>query len=59
MWQPGWEGMLGENGYMYIYMAESLCCEPEIITTLLTSYAPIQNKKYKKKNTITEKKQCS
>ena len=19
MWQPGWEGSLGENGYMYIY----------------------------------------
>ena len=41
---------------MYIYMAESLCCAPEIITTLLTGYAPIQNKKYKKKNTITGKK---
>ena len=20
MWQPGWEGRLGENGYIYIYM---------------------------------------
>ena len=19
MWQPGWEGSLGENGYMYVY----------------------------------------
>ena len=19
MWQPGWEGCLGENGYMYMY----------------------------------------
>ena len=19
MWQPGWEGRLGENGYMYMY----------------------------------------
>ena len=19
MWQPGWEGGLGENGYMYVY----------------------------------------
>ena len=19
MWQPGWEGSLGENGYMYMY----------------------------------------
>ena len=26
MWQPGWEGSLGENGYRYTYMAESLCC---------------------------------
>ena len=24
MWQPGWEGSLGENGYMNICMAESL-----------------------------------
>ena len=20
MWQPGWEGSLGENGYMYMYV---------------------------------------
>ena len=20
MWQPGWEGSLGENGYMYVYV---------------------------------------
>ena len=26
-------------------MAESLCCPPETITTLLISYTPIQNKK--------------
>ena len=19
MWQPGWEGSLGENGYIYVY----------------------------------------
>ena len=19
IWQPGWEGSLGENGYMYVY----------------------------------------
>ena len=19
MWQPGWEGSVGENGYMYVY----------------------------------------
>ena len=27
-------------------MAESLCCSPETVTTLLTSYTPIQNKKF-------------
>ena len=31
-------------------MAESLCCSPETITTLLISYTPIQNKKFKKKS---------
>ena len=34
MWQPGWEGSLGENGYMH--MAESLHCSSKTITTLLT-----------------------
>ena len=28
-------------------MAESLLCSPETITTLLTGYTPIQNKKFK------------
>jgi len=32
-------GVVGENGYMY--MTESLCCPPEVITTLLISYTPI------------------
>ena len=27
-------------------MAESLCCPPEAIITLLISYTPIQNKKF-------------
>ena len=27
MWQPEWEGSLGENGY-FICMAESLHCSP-------------------------------
>ena len=31
-----------------IWMAESLCCSPEIIITLLIGYIPIQNKKFKK-----------
>ena len=30
-----------------IFMAESLCCSPEAITTLLLSYIPISNKKLK------------
>ena len=32
-----------------ICMTESLCCQPETITTLLISYTPIYNKKLKKK----------
>ena len=49
MWQPGWEGNLGENEYMYM-LAEPLHCSPESITTLLTGYTPIQNKKFNIKN---------
>ena len=30
-----------------IFMAESLCCELEIMTTLLISCIPIQNKKFR------------
>ena len=40
MWQPGWEGRVGENGYMYI-MAESFCCLLETIITLLIGYSPV------------------
>ena len=46
IWQPGGDGSLGEKGYMYICVAESLCCSPEIITTLLIGYTPMQNKKF-------------
>ena len=49
--QPGWEGSLGENGYMYKY--DCLRCSPESITAFLISYIPIQNKKLLKK-----KKSC-
>ena len=53
MWQPGWEGSLGESGYVDRYtcicMAEFPCCPPETITTLLTSCIPIQNKIFKTK----------
>ena len=31
-----------------ICMAESLCCSPETITTLLIGFTPIQNKKFLK-----------
>ena len=52
MWWDGeeesggeWEGSLEENGYMYIHVkdpkAESLCCPPKTIMTLLTGYTPI------------------
>ena len=32
-----------------VCMAESLCCSPEAVTTLLIGYTPIQNKKFEKK----------
>ena len=55
MWQPGWEGSLGENAYMNMY-AESLCCASEAITTLLIGYTPIQNQKlFKKENKVINK----
>ena len=44
MWQPGWEGNLGENGCMFM-MAEPLYCSLETITTLLIGYTPVQNLK--------------
>ena len=40
-------GVWGRTGTC-IYVAESLCCLPETTTTLLISYTPIQNKKFKK-----------
>ena len=57
MWQLGWEGSLEENGYISIYMAESLCCPHETIITLLVDYTPIQNKKFNKK--LSENKRQS
>ena len=44
--QPGWEGSLGRMETR-ICMADSLCCPPETITTLLISYAQIYNRKLK------------
>ena len=42
-----------------MFMAESFCCEPEIMTTLLISCIPNQNKKLKKKRkkNITSQKE--
>ena len=41
-----------------VYMAESLRCSPEMTTTLLINYTPIQNKKLKvwkkKKNSLVQ-----
>ena len=45
MVKPGWEGSLGRMD-IHICMAEFLLCSPETITTLLTGYTPIQNKKF-------------
>ena len=39
-WKPGRKGSLGEEGFVYI-MAESFCCSPETITTLLNRYTSI------------------
>ena len=42
MWQSRWEWSVdGERMNRCLYMAESVCCLSEIITTLLTSYIPI------------------
>ena len=38
----------GENGHMYIRMAESLHCPPETITALLIGYTPVKNKNVRK-----------
>ena len=42
---------------MCICMAESLCCSPETITTLLIGYTPVQNKKCKLKKKKKKKRQ--
>ena len=42
IWQPGWEGSLGENGYVYLYgWVALLCTWNYIITALLTSHTSI------------------
>ena len=52
IWQPGWEGNLGED--TCIYMAESLCCPPETITALLIGYTSKQNEVLKQECMIHE-----
>ena len=54
MWQTGWEGVLGENGYMCAYGWLSPCpCSPETITTLLINWSPAE---YEIKSSKGEKK---
>ena len=40
---------IGSWGRTNTCTAESFCCPPETVTTLLIGYAPIQNKKFKKR----------
>ena len=47
MWLPGGEGSWGRMDTC-VCMAESLCCSPEPITTLLISYTLIENNFLKK-----------
>jgi len=49
MWQPGWEGSLGESGYMYMcgWIPLLSTWNNHIIVTQL--YTLIQNKKLKEK----------
>ena len=54
MWQPGWEGSLGENGYC-ICMAESLCHPPEMITTLLITVFQYKIKSLKNRYSFNSK----
>ena len=44
VWQLGWEGSLEENGYVYIYMTESLHCSLKLSYTVNQLYT---NTKYK------------
>ena len=51
MWQPGWEGMLGENGTC-VCVAASLC-SPETVTTLFVNQLyPCAKLKAKKERNI-------
>ena len=45
MWQPGGRGVGGEG--IHVCVAESLCCPPKTVITLLIGYTPIQKKNNK------------
>ena len=45
---------VGENDYMFMYMAESLCSSSETLETLLAGYSPIKIKKIFKKKKKTQ-----
>ena len=45
MWQPGWEGVWGWGMDTCVCTARPLHGLPETISTLLTDYTPIQNKR--------------
>ena len=44
----------GEDGTR-LCVAESLCCSPETVITLLIGYTPTQDKKFKKKKQKSKK----
>ena len=53
MWQPGWEGSLGENGYVFRYHWEPLAVRLKISQHWwLISYPSRQNKKFEKIRTF-------
>ena len=45
VWMAGWEGSLGKMDTC-IRMAESLCCSPETIHSVVICYIPMQNKNF-------------
>ena len=50
-WVAAWKGGAFGGEWTLVYVGLSLlCCSPETITTLLFSYAPIQNKKLNKRD---------
>ena len=57
MWQPGWEGSWGRVDTC-MCMAESFDGLRETVTTLLTGYTPVQNKKLKKNESMHKEDVC-